>query len=109
MTDLAEGKRARNVETSNARGDRTFGERGNEASPHRRAAVLTIILKSGFVKVHRRQPEIRIRIRGRGQKKQGFVARSSAQPNFLNYTLWFSFHRDFVALKSLQKSILLTF
>ena len=35
MTDLAEGKRARNVETSNARGDTTFGERGNEAQSHR--------------------------------------------------------------------------
>jgi hypothetical protein len=35
MTDLAEGKRARNVEASNARGDRTFGERGNGAKSYR--------------------------------------------------------------------------
>ena len=30
MTHRAESKKARNVKTSNARGDRTFGERGKE-------------------------------------------------------------------------------
>ena len=44
----------------------------------------------------------------RGQKNKVLIFGFPSQPNFLNYNLWFSFQCDFVALKSLQKSLLLT-